>query len=65
MSSNAQPMLKEFNSLDPQEQIALYQAIARAMSAQNYESLSDEELTQIAAETFALLDEEESGARPR
>ena len=65
MSSSAQAIIQEFNSLPPVEQLAVYEAIARKVTPANYEPLSDEDLTVIAAETFALLDEEENRAQSR
>jgi hypothetical protein len=65
MSSKAQAVIEEFNSLPRVEQVAVYEAIARTVAPANYGPLSDEDLTSIAAETFSLLDEEESRARSR
>ncbi len=65
MSSKAQAVLREFNSLPPVEQMAVYQAIARKVTPADYGPLSDEDLTAIAAETFALFDEEEGRAQSR
>jgi hypothetical protein len=65
MSSKAQAVIEEFNSLPPLEQLAVYEAIARKVTPANYGPLSDEDLTAIAAETFALLDEEEGRAQSR
>lgn len=65
MSSKAQAVIQEFNSLPQIEQLAVYEAIARKVTPAHYEPLSDEDLTAIAAETFALLDEEEGRAESR
>jgi hypothetical protein len=65
MSSKAQAVIEEFNSLPRIEQLAVYQVIARKVTPADYGPLSDEDLTAIAAETFALLDEEESRAQSR
>jgi hypothetical protein len=65
MSSKALAVLHEFNSLPPLEQMAVYEAIARKVTPANYGPLSDEDLTSIAAETFALLDEAEGRAKSR
>jgi hypothetical protein len=65
MSSKAQAVIEEFNSLPQVEQLAVYEAIARKVTSANYGPLSDEDLTSIAAETFALLDDEESRTRSR
>jgi hypothetical protein len=60
MSSKAQAVIQEFNNLPQIEQLAVYQAIARKVTEAAYGPLSDEDLTAIAAETFALLDQEEN-----
>lgn len=65
MSSKAEAMVQEFNSLPKVEQLAVYEAIARKVTPADYGPLSDEDLTAIAAETFALLDQEESRAQSR
>ncbi len=65
MSSKAQAVIQEFNSLPQVEQLAVYEAIARKVTPADYGPLSDEDLTAIAAETFALLDQEESRAQSR
>jgi hypothetical protein len=65
MSNRALAVIQEFNSLPQVEQLAVYEAIARKVTPVDYGPLSDEDLTAIAAETFALLDEEESRAQSR
>jgi hypothetical protein len=65
MSNKAQAVLEQFNSLPQAEQVAVYEAITRKVTPANYGPLSDEDLTAIAAETFALLDQEESRAQSR
>ena len=65
MSRKAQAVIDEFNGLPPVEQLAVYEAITRKVTPADYGPLSDEDLTAIAAETFALLDEEENRAKPR
>ena len=65
MSSKAKAVLRDFKSLPPLEKWAVYEAIARKVTPADYGPLSDEDLTAIAAETFALLDEEESRAQSR
>ncbi len=65
MSPRALAVIEEFNSLPQVEQWAVYEAIARTVTPADYGPLSDEDLTAIAAETFALLDQEESRARSR
>ena len=65
MSNEAQAVIHEFNSLPQDEQLAVYEAIARKVIPADYGSLSDDDLTAIAAESFALLDQEESRAQSR
>jgi len=65
MSRSSHAIIQEFNSLPPVEQLAVYEAIARKVTPAQYEPLSDEDLTVIAAESFAMLDEEESRALSR
>ena len=65
MSSTAQAVLEQFNRLPQVEQLAVYEAITRKITPADYGPLSDEDLTAIAAETFALLDEEEGRAGAR
>ena len=65
MSSAAQTVIQDFNRLPPMEQLAVYEAIARLVTPTDYGPLSDEDLTAIAAKSFALLDKEESCAQSR
>ena len=65
MSNSALAVIREFNNLPQAEQLAVYEAIARKVTPADYGPLSDEDLTSIAAETFALLDEEERHAQSR
>ena len=65
MTAVAKHYVEEFLKLDRAEQEALYQAIARTVVPDNYGPLSDDDLTAIAARTFALLDREESCAEAR
>jgi hypothetical protein len=65
MSNKAQAVIQQFNSLPQVEQLAVYEAIARKVTPADYGPLSDEDLTAIAAESFALLDQEESRAQSR
>ena len=65
MSSKAQAVIEEFNSLPPVERLAVFEAIVRKITPLNRDALSDEELTAIAAETFGMLDEEENRAQSR
>ena len=58
MSAEAQALLDKFTKLPRAEQLSVYEAIARKVGPQDYGPLSDDELTAIAAQTFALLDEE-------
>ena len=63
MSNRTLAVIEEFNSLPQIEQLAVYEAIARKVTPADYGPLSDEDLTAIAAETFAVLDQEEDRAR--
>jgi hypothetical protein len=65
MSSKAQAILDGFQSLSRDEQFAVYETIARTIIPDGYGPLSDDDLTRIAAQTFSLLDEEESRAGSR
>jgi hypothetical protein len=65
MSAEAQAVLERFTKLPRAEQLSVYEAIARTVGPQDYGPLSDDELTTVAAQTFALLDEEEAGAESR
>lgn len=65
MSSKAQAVLEGFKSLPRDEQYVVYETIARTVVPGDYGSLSDDDLTAIAAQTFVLLDEEESRAESR
>ena len=65
MSNESQAVIHEFNSLPQAEQVAVYEAIARQVIPADYGPLSDEDLTAIAAASFALLDQEESRAQSR
>lgn len=58
-------MLDDFKGLPREEQWSVYEAIARSVLPEDYGSLSDDDLTAIAAQTFALLDEEEARAASR
>jgi hypothetical protein len=65
MSSKAQAVIQDFNSLPQIEQLAVYEAITRKVTPSDYEPLSDEDLAAIAAETFELLDQEENRCQSR
>ena len=65
MSSRALAVIQEFNSLPQNEQLAVYEAITRKVTPADYGLLSDEDLTAIAAESFAMLDQEENRAQSR
>jgi len=58
-------LLEDFKRLPRPEQLAVFEAIARAIGPEDYGPLSDEELTALAAETFGLLDQEDSHAAAR
>jgi hypothetical protein len=59
MSTNAAAIVSQFRSLHKEDQWAVYEAIARSVVPEEYGELTDDELTTIAAQTFALLDEED------
>jgi len=65
VSSEAKAVIDEFGRLSRLDQLAVYEAIARKVTPADYGPLSDDDLTAIAAESFALLDEEENRAKPR
>ena len=65
MSTKAQAVLDQFKALPRAEQWEVYQAIARNVVPEDYGAPSDEELVAAAAQTFALLDEEETRAKQR
>lgn len=64
MSSDAKAVIDEFSRLLPQDQLAVYEVIARKVTPADYGHLSDDELTAIAEESFALLDEEDNSTKP-
>ena len=65
MSSEAKAVIEEFGRLPRLDQLAVYEAIARKVTPADYGPLSDDDLTAIAADSFALLDEEESRTKSR
>ncbi len=65
MSTKAEAIIEQFKSLPKSEQWGVYEAIARTVVPKDYGELSDDELTMSAAQTFALLDEEDERAKPR
>jgi hypothetical protein len=65
MSTKAQALLGEFKGLPREEQWSVYEAIARSVVPGDYGPLSDNDLTAIAAQSFALLDAEKAGADSR
>ena len=65
MSTKAQAVLEGFRTLPREEQYAVYETIARSVVLGDYGPLSDDDLTAVAAQTFTLLDEEESRAQSR
>jgi hypothetical protein len=65
MSHNAEAIIEKFKALPRAEQLEIYEAIAQTVIPGDYEAPSDEELISAAAQTFALLDEEEERAKPR
>jgi uncharacterized protein (DUF433 family) len=65
MSTKAQAVLDQFKALPRTEQWDIYEAIARTVVPEEYGPLSDEELVTAAAQSFALLDQEDDRAQPR
>ena len=65
MSTKALSLIDDFKSLPRTEQWAVYEVIARSVAPEDCGALSDEELTKIAGQTFAMLDEEEARAGAR
>ena len=65
VSTKAQAVLDEFKRLPRAEQWNVYEAIARQIVPEDYGPLSDDELTAVAVQTFAMLDEEEARAQSR
>jgi len=65
MSTKAQAVLDPFKALPRAEQWDIYEAIARSVVPEEYAALSDRELVTTAAQSFALLDQEDESARPR
>jgi hypothetical protein len=65
MSTKAQTVLEEFRRLAPDEQRLVWNELARTSVPANYGHLSDQELTDIADQTFVLLDKEEADAQSR
>ncbi len=65
MSATAAKIVDEFKKLDPIEQRWVCQEILRVVPKSGCGSLTDEELTAIADQTFVLMDKEEDDARPR
>lgn len=65
MSTKAQAVLEQFKALLPAEQRHIYEAIARSVVPGDFGPPPDDELVTAAAQTFALLDQEEAGADPR
>ncbi len=65
MSATAATIVDEFKKFDPIEQRWVCQEILRVVPKSGYGSLTDEELTAIADQTFVLMDKEEDDAGPR
>jgi hypothetical protein len=65
MSTNAAAIVSQFRTLGREDQLEVYEAIARSVVPEEYGPLTDDDLTAIAAQTFALMDEEEDRAKPR
>lgn len=56
MSAKTQEVLEGFRSLTREEQYAVYETIARSVAPAEYGPLSDDELINLAAQTFSLMD---------
>ena len=65
ISPKAEDIIEQFKTLPKVEQWGVYEAIARTVVPEDYGELSDEELTASDAQSFAMLDEEESRRNSR
>lgn len=60
MSLDVQALIEAFDRLSPIDQHEAFVAINRRLNAEDYGTLDDEALAQIADETFQLYDREEA-----
>jgi len=65
MSVTAERLLEEIKTLPPQDLRELCHQVIELAGHLDYGDISDETLTQLATETFTLLDREEADAQPR
>ena len=65
MSVTAEKILSEIKALPPDDVRELCRQVNQLAGQLDYGELSDDTLTALAAETFALLDKEETDAEPR
>ncbi len=66
MTTAAAKVVDEFKKLDANEQRAVWNELARTVMTAEYEPLTDDELTDIANQTFMLLDKAEAtDGKPR
>ena len=65
MTEVAAKIVAEFKRLDPIEQRLVWNEMAQAVVTSDYGPLTDEELTDIADQTFVLMDQEEADAQSR
>ena len=65
MTAIATKLVDEFRQLEPSEQRWVCHEILRLTPLPGYGSLTDDELTVLADQTFVLLDQEEAHARSR
>ncbi len=65
MSVTAEKILSEIKALPPDDVRELCRQVNQLAGQLDYGELSDDTLTALAAETFALLDKEEADAEPR
>jgi hypothetical protein len=65
MSTKTQAVLEQFKALPAAEQRDIYEAIARSLIPGSFGPPCDDELITAAAQSFALLDQEDAGAEPR
>ncbi len=65
MTDVAARLVNEFKNLDPVEQRLVWNELAHAVTPALYGPLTDGELTAVADQTFARLDQEEADAQSR
>lgn len=65
VSAAVAKMVEQFAKLEPAEQRQALAEVLRIAGHLDYPPLTDDDLTAIAAQTFALLDQEENDAATR